>query len=137
MEWTVAGQFTEQEWATIENHLAQSGDTAFGLPAREGGTVLLATWNIRKFGSLLDRHGQSNRSAGAQRLIERFCARCDFLAIQEVQDDLASVRHLRDRLNALRPGADYRVVASDLTLAGQKLVTGEDVAGDAVRFDPE
>jgi len=110
----MAGQFTEQEWATIENRLAQSGDVAFGLPARDNETVLLASWNIRKFGSLLEQ-GQPNRSAGAWRLIERFCARCDFLAIQEGQDDLASVRHLRDRLNAVRPGADYRIMASDLT----------------------
>lgn len=111
----MAGQFTDQEWTQIETHLAQSGDAPFGLPARDSATVLFASWNIRKFGSLLDDGGNVKRSAGAMRLIERFAARCDLLAIQEVQDDLGSVRHLRDRLNVVRPGADYHVLSSDLT----------------------
>ena len=37
------------------------------------------------------------------------CRQCDFLAIQEVQDSLESLRHLRDRL-----GPKYSLVVSDI-----------------------
>ncbi len=71
--------------------------------------MVLASWNIRKFGGLTDSKNQPSRSDGAWRLIERFCRTCDLVAIQEVMDSLESLRHLRDRL-----GSDYRVVVSDI-----------------------
>lgn len=111
----MADQFTATEWSDINEHLSTAGDAAFGLPERETDTVLFASWNIRKFGALLDGAGDPKRSEGATRLIEKFAERCDFLAIQEVQDRLESVRHLRDRLNLSRPGAEYLIVSSDLT----------------------
>ncbi len=111
----MAKQFTANEWQQIWHTLATKGDAHFGLPKRRDGSLLFASWNIRKFGAERRSDGTLARSEDAYRLIETFCARCDFIAIQEVQDSLWSVRHLRDRLNHLRPDADYRLVASDVT----------------------
>jgi hypothetical protein len=45
----------------------------------------------------------------AWQLIAEFCERCDFIAVQEVQDSLESLRSLRDRL-----GKNYALLVSDI-----------------------
>jgi endonuclease/exonuclease/phosphatase family metal-dependent hydrolase len=101
-------EFSAAQWATIFNQLDADPD-GFGVPRRRTQSVVLASWNIRKFGSLTNSKNEPSRSDGAWRLIERFCRACDFIAIQEVMDSLECLRHLRDRL-----GDDYRVVVSDI-----------------------
>jgi endonuclease/exonuclease/phosphatase family metal-dependent hydrolase len=100
--------FSEAEWRQINDKLdVDPGD--YGMPVRRSNSVVLASWNIRKFGSLLDSKNRPSRTDGAWNLIEEFCAKCDFIAIQEVQDSLECLLELRKRL-----GAKYRVVVTDI-----------------------
>lgn len=101
-------EFTVSEWSKIFDRLEDApGD--YGLPVRRSQSVVMASWNIRKFGSLTNSRGEDSRSDGAWRLIEEFCSRCDLVAIQEVQDSLESVRELRQRL-----GKNYGLIVSDI-----------------------
>ena len=103
--------FTDTEWAQINAHL-DADPGAYGLPARRDDSVVLLSWNIRKFGALSDGDGPK-KSPGAFDMIHRVCAQADLIAIQEVQRDTASIYALRDRLRA--DGAPYDVVLSDVT----------------------
>ena len=100
--------FTEHEWNRIREKL-NLDQPAFGLPKRSSKSVVLASWNIRKFGGLFDSRSRPSRSDGAWQLIAEFCERCDFIAVQEVQDSLESLRSLRDRL-----GKNYALLVSDI-----------------------
>ncbi|SMX33365.1 hypothetical protein [Actibacterium lipolyticum] len=103
--------FSPAEWQTINTHLDQN-PTAYGMPERRDDSVILASWNIRKFGTLADEDGP-RKSPGAFAMIERFCSACDLVAIQEVQPNTASLYELRDRLNAA--GGTFDVIYSDIT----------------------
>ncbi|KNG92658.1 hypothetical protein [Pseudaestuariivita atlantica] len=108
----MAQDFDDAEWAQITTQL--DGDPAgYGLPERRDGSVVLASWNIRKFGRLTRDDGSPAKSPGATAMIERFAERCDLLAIQEVQTDTASLYALRDALAA--GGQDWRILYSDVT----------------------
>ncbi len=96
-------KFTEAEWARA-NALLDSDSARFGLPARRDGSVVLASFNIRKLGQI------KNRSAGAWAFLKRFCERCDLIAVQEVTDNLEGLAHLKGLLGEL-----YGMVASDIT----------------------
>ena len=91
--------FTETEWATIDGADWES----FDLPTRNDTSVVLATFNVLKLGSGAD--GAKRWSA-----LRRICERFDFIAVQEISDDLSGVRRLRSEL-----GADYSMVVSDST----------------------
>lgn len=99
--------FSENEWRTIFEHL-DAHENELGLPERRAGSLLLGSFNIRKLGE------KEGRSEGAWRLLVRICERFDLLAIQEVQDELAGLRYLKDSLNTLTEGR-YGLVASDIT----------------------
>jgi endonuclease/exonuclease/phosphatase family metal-dependent hydrolase len=101
-------EFTPAQWSAIFTRLDASPQD-LGMPKRRSGSVVVASWNIRKFGSLTDSKGNASRSDGAWQLIETFCRACDLVAIQEVMDSLECLRHLRERL-----GKDYRLVVSDI-----------------------
>ena len=103
-------KFTESEWNKINRLLDTNGDE-FGFPRRRGDSVVLASFNIRKIGQ------QKNKSAGAWRFLHRFCARCDLVAVQEVQDNLEGLDHLKSLL-----GGGYGMVVSDITggIAGKR-----------------
>ncbi len=107
----MASHFTEQEWEAIES-LLDSSPSDYGIPDRREGSVIIASWNIRKFGRFRDG-ATTAKTPGAFRMIERFCAQCDLIAIQEQQDDTESLYKLRDNLNL--NGGKYEVVISDLT----------------------
>ncbi len=83
----MAGRFSDTDWDKIETELLGNPEK-YGMP--EGGreeSVVFASFNIRKLGKAKGRERELNFMA-------RFCARCDLVAIQEVQDDLsASRRH--------------------------------------------
>lgn len=99
-------QFNNQQWAKISTKLDRD-ESGYGFPARRSGSLVLSSFNIRKFGRLKSG-SQTKRSAGAWKLLVRYCQRCDFVAIQEVLDDLSSLLHLRNQL-----GPKYGLVVSD------------------------
>ncbi len=103
--------FSDTEWLQIESHL-DSDPESFGLPARRNDSVILMSWNIRKFGALTEDN-ELKKSAGATRMIERVAATADLLAIQEQQENTEALYHLRDSLNA--NGANFGIVISDVT----------------------
>lgn len=85
------------------DRLKQALDTS--VPARTGNNILVATWNIRAFGSLTRkwRSGSSDspkRDLAAALCIAAILARFDVIAIQEIR---ANLRALRDILKVLGP----------------------------------
>ena len=107
----MSDRLSEEEWAQIGAHLDQNG-SAYRLPLRRDNSVVLLSWNIRKFGAF-EEGGVPKKTSGAFALIERVCAQADIVAIQEVQRDTGSLYELRDRLR--RDGAPWEVVVSDVT----------------------
>ena len=103
-------KFTDSQWTKV-NTLLDANERHFGLPERRADSVVLASFNIRKLGQV------SNKSAGAWDFLRRFCRQCDLIAIQEVQDNLEGLNHLKDLL-----GSKYGMVASDITggIAGKR-----------------
>ena len=102
---STAKQFTSDEWDKILDRLrASNSEDDFGLPERRDGSVVLATFNIRKLGAV------KKRPTRAWEFFQHVCARFDLLAVQEVMDDLAGLKELKNRL-----GDDYGMVASDVT----------------------
>ncbi|MCP5075488.1 MAG: hypothetical protein GY947_19630 [Rhodobacteraceae bacterium] len=104
----MAEEFSASEWEKVNTAL-DADPAKFGLPERRQGSIIMASWNIRKFGKA------SGHSDGARVFYTRFAQNCDLIAIQEIQSDMFSLRDLRDRMNAARSGADYRILASDVT----------------------
>ena len=99
----MAKSFTENQWQKI-HALTDSNGEDFGLPERREGSVVLGSFNIRKLGAV------AKKSAGAWEMFTRVCGRFDLLAIQEVQDNLEGLTHIKNEL-----GDDYGMVASDIT----------------------
>ena len=100
--------FSATQWARIHAHLSEH-ETVYGLPERRNGSLVFSSFNIRKFGKL-KRGSKIKRTSGSWDLLIKFAERCDLLAIQEVGDDLTSVRYLVDKL-----GDAYHFVASDIS----------------------
>lgn len=105
----MAGRFSESEWAKINGLLAEKPQK-YNLP--EGGredSVVLSSFNIRKL----------NKPRGREReldFIAQFCARCDLVAIQEIQDSLDGLIYLRDRVNErVSSDGEYGLIVSDIT----------------------
>jgi hypothetical protein len=117
----MATQFSAKEWAQIDAHL-KGREATYGLPERRENSVLLGSWNIRKFGGLLDDAGRPSKSDGAYTMVAEYCRRFDLVSIQETLVDLGSVHRLRDDVNAGLAGAPYRLLVSDVTgrAPGQK-----------------
>lgn len=107
----MADSFTAAEWAQINAHL-DADPARYGVPRRRDGSVVLMSWNIRKFGAF-EEGGVPKKSPGAFAMIERICGAVDLVAIQEVQRDMSSLYELRRRLRA--GGAPWEVVVSDVT----------------------
>jgi len=77
--------------------------------------LLLATWNLRAFGNLTkswkSREGDSpKRNWHALRCIAEIVSRFDVIAIQEVRDNLRSLRHLLKML-----GENWSFLMTDVT----------------------
>jgi len=94
--------FTKTQWQKVEK-LLSSEEKRFGLPERRDDSFVMASFNIRKLGEV----GKRKR---AMEFLADFCRRCDLVAIQEVQDKLDGLNHLKDLL-----GDEYGMVASDIT----------------------
>ena len=106
----MAKSFSAAQWTKIEA-LTKLRGAAFGLPARRADSVVLASFNIRKIGQI------KNKSPGAWAFLKRFCERCDLIAVQEVQDNLEALIHLKGLL-----GKKYGMAVSDVTggIAGKQ-----------------
>lgn len=104
----MAKRFSSAEWNKINALLASNGED-FGLPERRSKSVVLASFNIRKIGNIANKSGQS------WQFLKLFCDRCDLIAVQEVQDDLSGLNHLRDLLGKSGNQPKYGMVASDIT----------------------
>lgn len=104
-------KFSETEWATINSHI-DADPARYGIPEKRDNSVVLMSWNIRKFGRLAKK-GELKKTPGAFDMIERVCANADLIAIQEVQRDIESLITLRDRLRA--HGEPWEVLYSDVT----------------------
>lgn len=100
--------FTDEQWVKIHKRLDEN-ELAYGLPEARENSVIFSSFNIRKFGAYKSRN-KVKRTSGAWKLLLRYAERCDLLAIQEVGDDLSSVKHLISEL-----GDDYAFIASDVS----------------------
>lgn len=110
----MAESFTPIEWEAINIFLSDGTNSIdFGIPERIEGSMVFASWNIRKLGSLRDKAGKLKKSEGASDLLARFCRQCDFIAIQEVQTDTEAVLDLLEQMNA--SGGSYKIIMSDVT----------------------
>ncbi len=105
----MAGRFTKQQWDMIESELIRD-PAAHGMP--EGGreeSMVFASFNIRKLGKFSSRQREL-------KFMARFCARCDLIAIQEVQDDLSGLRYLKDCVDErVASAGEFELVVSDIT----------------------
>lgn len=105
----MAGRFSDSEWRKIEKLFARD-PARFGMP--EGGrekSLVFASFNIRKLGSFRNRKREIE-------FLARFCANCDLVAIQEVQDNLDGLRYLKERVEAHVAGeGEYALTTSDIT----------------------
>lgn len=112
----MAQSFTQAEWQTINDFLDQGSNARdYGIPDRRDGSLVIASWNIRKLGALRNNDGSLKKSAGATAMLARFCQQCDLVAIQEVQDDTEALFDLRDRMNAAGAGDPFEIIMSDVT----------------------
>lgn len=110
----MASQFSPADWANVRaTLLGHEGE--YGMPEQRPGSVVLASWNIRKFGALNGSDGKPSNSEGAYAFIANFCSRCDIVSVQEVLDSIESIERLRDDLNARVPSEPYRLIVSDAT----------------------
>ena len=103
-------EFTTAEWKKIRA-LFDTDAERFGLPQRRDESVLLASFNIRKLGGLLDSKKKPARSREAWRFLGEVCSRFDLIGVQEVMNDLGGIRFLRDLAGA----DEYGMAVSDAT----------------------
>ncbi len=96
-------EFKAADWNRIET-LLSADEKRFGLPQRRTKSVVLSSFNIRALGR------KANRSDRTWKFLAEYCKRCDLVAIQEVQDNMEGLRHLKDLC-----GPKYGLVASDIT----------------------
>ncbi len=105
----MAGRLKIAEWETINAELNRDPDF-YGLP--EGGreaSLIMASFNIRKLGNVGNREREIE-------FLSKFCARCDLIAIQEVQDNLDGLVRLKERMESKIAGqGEFDIVVSDIT----------------------
>jgi endonuclease/exonuclease/phosphatase family metal-dependent hydrolase len=112
----MAERFTDDQWANIIKAL-EAEPTKYGMP--EGGrekSLVFASFNLRKLSTRNNRKAELN-------FLARFCACCDLVAVQEVQDNLDGLRYLKERTEAQVAGrGEYALAVSDITgqVPGQK-----------------
>ena len=113
----MAGKFTAAEWATIGAAL-DADPARYGWPERRDGSLILSSFNIRKLGDV------AKKTDGSFALIARYIAQCDLVAVQEVLEDLAALKHVVALVSA-EAGEPFGFVVSDIT--GGRGATGSSV----------
>ncbi len=102
-------EFTTGEWTKIRKELKRD-PAHYGLPERIDGSAVVASFNIRKLGSLREPGGDRGRDEATMKFLRDVCRSFDLLAIQEVMPDTTALRKLRELM-----GKKYGLVASDTT----------------------
>ncbi len=101
-------KFSAAEWTKIRDTL-QADPDAYGLPMRQYGSVVFASFNLRKLGKV--KTGSSGeRDELTFEFLASVCRHFDLLAIQEVMSDTESLLKLHKLM-----GPDYGLVHSDTT----------------------
>ncbi len=95
--------FSAADWANINALLDQDPDR-YGLPKREYGSVVLASFNIRKLAA------KAKRSEATWQFLARVCKQFDLLSVQEIQDNLEGFDYLKELM-----GPEFSAVVSDVT----------------------
>lgn len=95
--------FLGSEWNRIRAKL-EDDPLRYGLPERVYGSTVLASFNIRKLGSV---HGRDEHT---WHFLADVCRRFDLIAVQEIMDDLSGLRHLRRLM-----GPEFEMIVSDRT----------------------
>jgi endonuclease/exonuclease/phosphatase family metal-dependent hydrolase len=102
-------RFNEGQWKKIFKEFNDNG-RSHGLPAARVDSFVIASWNLRQFGTIQGKkESERRRDIEAFRFIASVISHFDLVAIQEVKDDMASLRELTQLL------PDYDVVVSDVT----------------------
>ena len=96
-------RFSEGDWTKIRAEFDQNA-ALYGLPPRREGSMLMASFNIREMGS------EANRTTAEWEFLADMLRPFDFIAIQEVGDDLSGLRRIKRLL-----GDKYAIVVSDVT----------------------
>lgn len=99
----MSSRFDEEQWSKIRATLDKD-PTKYGIPQREYGSVVLASFNIRKLGAI-DKRRQETWD-----FLAHVCQHFDLLAIQEIMDDLEGFKYLAQKM-----GSEYGTVVSDVT----------------------
>jgi endonuclease/exonuclease/phosphatase family metal-dependent hydrolase len=95
------GYDVESELKALRGYSSQPGKEDRAIPRKAADRLLLATWNIANF-------GLQERRPDDHRLIAEILGWFDFVAIQEVHDNLAGLRAVQDLLPR-----KYRVLFND------------------------
>lgn len=95
--------FTAAEWEKINALFAQD-PYKYGLPKREYGSVVLASFNIRKLGV------KKQRTEATWKFLAQLCRQFDLLSVQEIMDDLEGFDYLKELM-----GENFGAVVSDVT----------------------
>ncbi len=114
----MVNEFTSEEWKKIMDRLIQN-PKKYGLPQKIYGTVLLASFNVRKLGKIC------NRTKETWEFLAYVCRHFDLISVQEIQEDLSGLYKLKHLM-----GSEYGVVLSDTT----GVYPGERGAGERLGF---
>ena len=111
-----AKPFTAAEWTKIRKTLNKD-PVKFGLPLRSYGSVLIASFNIRKLGALQTSPTSTGRDDRTMRFLADVCRKFDLVAVQEVMPELTALRRLRELM-----GPEYGLIVSDIvgTFPGER-----------------
>ncbi len=129
-------RFSDQEWqdifAELNSHTVAT--QPYGLPQRRDGSVIMSSFNIRALGNPDTRTPthEKGRTQGAWDLLARYVSQCDFVAIQEVKDDLSGLRRLKESLD--EPDK-YALVVSDVTGARPGIDASQERLAFLYRWD--
>lgn len=99
--------FSKSEFNRIRNEL-RANPATYGLPQRVDGSVVLASFNIREFGSV--KKAGTGRDENSMAFLAYVCRHFDLVAVQEVLRNVQGVHRLRELM-----GPEYKIVVSDTT----------------------
>ncbi len=102
----MAKSFSAAEWNKVNTELRRN-PSKYGIPARVYGSVVMASFNIRKLGA------EAGRDDRTWRFLGNVCRNFDLIAVQEILEDLTGLERLRKEIG--KGGVDYHVIVSDVT----------------------
>lgn len=109
-----AKNFSAQQWKSLFVELNERGPS-YGLPAQRVDSLVLGSWNLRQFGNIQLDDRNRPREPEAFRFMASVLMHFDLVAIQEIKDDLDSLRLLHRFL------PEYDLVVSDVTGNNERL----------------